>query len=467
MKKNSKLLSIVLAILLVVGGFSAPAFAHQTITPPQQILKDPIDNKVINKINVDNIYDNIDHLQQTPRVASTPEEYAAVQYVKEQFESYGYDAEIQEFEYFGYTAPHTVELAIDGTNVDTLPFTYTPSGDVQAELEYVGFATEEELEGVDLSGKIALVQRGSNSFAEKVVNASEKGAVGVIIFNNTSGVINGTLGTTDDRYVPVVSITQAQGEELVTKLENGEAVQASLQVVGASAGLRTSHNVIASKKPTNKKKDNGKVITVTSHHDSVPGAPGANDNASGTAMVLELARVFKNLPTDTELRFITFGAEELGLIGSRHYVANLSQAERDRIVANFNLDMVGSRDAGDLVVNSVDGEPNLVTDLTQASSLRLNGEPTRLGRSGSSDHVPFAEAGIPAALFIHSPLEPWYHTSEDTIDKISKEKLKDVAQIVSTAIYDYARFDNQNPKPKQQLKKQQLPEQFYYEESIN
>ncbi len=117
--------------------------------------------------------------------------------------------------------------------------------------------------------------------------------------------------------------------------------------------------------------------------------------------------------------------------------------------------MVGSRDAGDLVVNSVDGEPNLVTELTQASSLRLNGEPTRLGRSGSSDHVPFAEAGIPAALFIHSPLEPWYHTSEDTIDKISKEKLKDVAQIVSTAIYDYARFDNQKEiqNLKQQLKK--------------
>ena len=59
------------------------------------------------------------------------------------------------------------------------------------------------------------------------------------------------------------------------------------------------------------------MITLTSHHDSVPGAPGANDNASGTAMVLELARVLKNLPTDTEVRFITFGAEELGLIAGR------------------------------------------------------------------------------------------------------------------------------------------------------
>lgn len=466
MRKNSKILSIALATSLILGGLSVPVFAQQPTTAQQQILKEPLDNKVINQIDVDNIYNTIDYLQQTPRVASTPEEYAAVQFIEEQFESYGYEAEVQEFEYFGYTAPHTVELTTNGISLDPRAFTYTPSGDVQAPLEYVGLATEEELEGKDLNDKIALIQRGSNSFTEKVINAAEKGAVGVIIFNNTDGVINGTLGTTDVRYVPAVSITQAQGNDLVTKLNNGETVTVSLKVLGASAGLRSSHNVIASKKPTNKKKDNGNVITVTSHHDSVPGAPGANDNASGTAMVLELARVFKNLPTDTEIRFITFGAEELGLIGSRHYVANLPQAELDRIAANFNLDMVGSRDAGDLVVNTVDGQPNLVTELTQASSLRLNGEPTRLGRSGSSDHVPFAEAGIPAALFIHSPLEPWYHTPQDTIDKISKEKLEDVAQIVSTAVYDYARFDNQTPKQPQNSNKQQFPAQMYFEESI-
>ncbi|MDA6151426.1 M28 family peptidase, partial [Escherichia coli] len=60
--------------------------------------------------------------------------------------------------------------------------------------------------------------------------------------------------------------------------------------------------------------------------------------------------------------------------------------------------------------------------------------------------MPFAEAGIAAALFIHSPTEPWYHSPEDTIDKISKEKLQDVAEVVGAAIYDKARFDNMGPK---------------------
>lgn len=147
-------------------------------------------------------------------------------------------------------------------------------------------------------------------------------------------------------------------------------------------------------------------------------------------MVIELARVLKSLPTDTELRFVTFGAEELGLIGSQEYVDGLSHDEKDRIVGMFNLDMVGSRDAGDLVLKTADGKANFVTKLAQASSLRLNGAATPYSEGGRSDHVPFAEAGIPAALFIHDPAEPWYHTPEDSIDKISKEKLQDVAEIV-------------------------------------
>nr|WP_235858022.1 hypothetical protein [Sutcliffiella cohnii] len=161
--KTKKLLSITLATSLALGALSVPVFAQQPAAQ-HEIVKNPLDNKVINKINVDNIYNMIDYLQQTPRVASTPEEFAAVQYIKDQFESYGYDVEIQEFEYFGYTTPHTVDLLIDGTSLSPLAFTYTPSGDVQAPLEYVGLATPDELEGKDLSGKIALVQRGSIPF---------------------------------------------------------------------------------------------------------------------------------------------------------------------------------------------------------------------------------------------------------------------------------------------------------------
>jgi aminopeptidase YwaD len=466
LKKKNRLLTAGLAATLTFGAFSVQAYAQPTVIAEQQYsVINALDNKVLKQINAENIYNHIANLEQTPRVAASPEEYAAVQYIKQQFESYGYKAEIQPFEFFGFTAPHTVELSVDGTSLSPGAFTYTPSGEVTAPLEYVGLGRVSDLTGRDLTGKIALIQRGEISFGEKVLNAARSGAEGVIIFNNATGALNGTLGGASDEYVPAVSLSLSEGNQLVSKLNSGEAVSASLTVLGASSGVRTSHNVIASKKASNKNRDNGKAIVLTSHHDSVPGAPGANDNASGTAMVLELARVFKDLPTDTEIRFVTFGAEELGLIGSRHYVNTLPEDELNRIAANFNLDMVGSRDAGNLVMRTVNGQANLVTELAQAASTRLNDAPTPFSQGGSSDHVPFGEKGIPAALFIHSPLEPWYHTPEDTLDKISKEKLQDVAEIVGTAIYDYARFDNQGPKSNRG-KAENLPEQMYFEEDV-
>ncbi|ESU33695.1 hypothetical protein G3A_05690 [Bacillus sp. 17376] len=120
-------------------------------------------------------------------------------------------------------------------------------------------------------------------------------------------------------------------------------------------------NVFATKAPTNKNKAKDGIVTLGANHDSVPGAPGANDDASVTAVTLELACVMKDLPTNMEMRFITFGAEELGLIGSRYYVSQLSEEEKDRFVGYFNMDMVGSRDASDLVINTPDGNENIVS----------------------------------------------------------------------------------------------------------
>jgi aminopeptidase YwaD len=145
-----------------------------------------------------------------------------------------------------------------------------------------------------------------------------------------------------------------------------------------------------------------------------------------------------NMPTDTEIRFITFGAEENGLLGSYAYVESMSEEEVENTVGMFQMDMVGSRDAGKLIMYTVDGEKNVVTDVGAAAGSRLS-ETVNYGQEGRSDHVPFAEAGIPAALFIHAPVEPWYHSPEDTIDKISKEKLQEVAEIVGGAVYQIAR----------------------------
>ncbi|WP_249685385.1 M28 family peptidase, partial [Bacillus velezensis] len=103
----------------------------------------------------------------------------------------------------------------------------------------------------------------------------------------------------------------------------------------------TSLKVIAKMKPKNST-GNEKAVVVSSHYDSVVGAPGANDSASGTGLVLELARAFQNVETDKEIRFIAFGSKETGLLGCDYYVNSLSQKERDRILGVFNADMVAT-----------------------------------------------------------------------------------------------------------------------------
>ncbi|WP_243290164.1 M28 family peptidase [Bacillus sp. FJAT-47783] len=398
------------------------------------------DNKIIKRISADKIYHHIATLSEQPRVAGTESEWKAVQYIKNEFESYGYHTELQPFTFMSYEEPTNVSLTVNGNRIETDPFTYTPNGNVTGELVFVGLGSVEDVQGKDLSGKIALIKRGSFSFAEKVLNAANAGAEAVIIFNHIDGELHGTLGGANDDFVPVVSITKQEGEALVSQLSSGQAFTASVTVEGANVSAKTSHNVIATKKATHKKKDTNQMVIVGAHHDSVDGAPGANDDASGTAATLELARVMANMPTDTELRFVTFGAEELGLIGSYEYVDSLTEDEINRTVGMFQMDMVGSRDAGDLVMFTVDGEKNIVTDLAASAGVRT-GTPLTYGQEGRSDHVPFYYAGIPAALFIHSPVEPWYHSPEDTLDKISKEKLQETAEIVGASVYQIARPD--------------------------
>lgn len=242
---------------------------------------------------------------------------------------------------------------------------------------------------------------------------------------------------------PAGSVAEQQTVDyLVAELESYGYRDVEVQSFTFGRNNTTAMNVIATKKPQNQRHDNGQIVVVGAHHDSVSRGPGANDDASGTAAVLELARIFASTPTSAEVRFALFGAEENGLVGSRQYVSRMAEADIERTVAMFQLDMIGARDAGHLTMFTVDGEQNTVTDLAASASSRVStNEIPPFSMLGRSDHVPFYEAGIPAALFIHTPLEPWYHGPEDTIDKVDPDKVLDVAQIVGAALLNGVRKD--------------------------
>jgi aminopeptidase YwaD len=188
-------------------------------------------------------------------------------------------------------------------------------------------------------------------------------------------------------------------------------------------------------------------VLVTAHLDSVTGAPGANDNASGVGLALELARVLRDYNTDKELRFVLFGSEETPPHGSFYYVEQLHPAELDRIVGVFNSDMVATTDSesDQLYAMTVDGLSNLVTDVAEAAGSRLGNSSLLPAELGQSDHVPFHNRGIPAAMFARGrgaelAAEDVYHTFQDTIaENISMERMRNTLDIVGAAVFDLIR----------------------------
>ncbi len=116
------------------------------------------------------------------------------------------------------------------------------------------------------------------------------------------------------------------------------------------------------------------------------------------------------------------------------------------------MDMIATRwePASLMYINTVDGEPNIVSESAIAAGARQGNDTYFLSAGGSSDHVPFHQVGIPAANFIRREpgtgrLEPWYHQPEDTIEiNISLERLQEAGEIIGSALFDVLRKETPN-----------------------
>ncbi|MCR4397496.1 MAG: M20/M25/M40 family metallo-hydrolase, partial [Firmicutes bacterium] len=195
-----------------------------------------------------------------------------------------------------------------------------------------------------------------------------------------------------------------------------------------------SYNVIASKKP-GRGHGTGKVVLVGAHLDSVSVGTGANDNASGVAIVLEAARILSRYDLASEVRFLVFGAEEIGLVGSNYYVNSLSPEELSRIIGMINMDMVG---VGDACSSGNVGDVDWLVEFGVATADEMGLEMANATMGTNSDHWPFENAGVPVNFVTWRP-DPYYHTSGDTIDKIVISNLDWVGDIVTSNIYDLAK----------------------------
>lgn len=175
---------------------------------------------------------------------------------------------------------------------------------------------------------------------------------------------------------------------------------------------------------------NADIYIVGGHYDSISeqvstSAPGAEDNASGAAGVLELARVFAGQKNRATLIFIGFSGEEEGLLGSYAYVANATEEFKARIKSVMTMDMIGySKDATTDVLLETASEFSALTAQYAAAASQVEGLTSFTSfNPWGSDHMPFIEKHIPAMLTIDNDwgVYPPYHKTGDTIDQISRE----------------------------------------------
>jgi hypothetical protein len=223
------------------------------------------------------------------------------------------------------------------------------------------------------------------------------------------------------------SLSQQFGEAARWAVDTfqGLGYQASLQPVAVQGA--TSHNVVADR--LGQARGTRDLVLVTAHLDSVnqaggagAAAPGADDNGSGAAGVLEIGRALARHHGAHDLRLILFGGEEQNLLGSSQYVAGLPPAERARIRAVVNMDMVATRNTADptvLLEGAAVSQP-LTRELADAAATYTSLTVETSLDPFASDHVPFINASIPAVLTIEGAdsANGNIHTADDTLDHI-------------------------------------------------
>ena len=355
-----------------------------------------------------------------PRESATAQEAVAAEYLQDRFQESGYETEIQRFTIEDLAlAGMSLRLELpDPEEFAALPLERSGLGDVSGILTPVGLAMPGDLPDGGLEGRIAFAKRGVITFQAKAENVFAAGAVGLVIYNNVFGPFRGVLATQPD--FPVISISRNDGEAIEDLLADSE-IEALITLTTKDL---PSQNVIAEKKGPGES-----VVVLGGHYDSVPGIAGANDNASGAAVLVTLARMLADVDLPFTIRIVPFGSEELGLLGSRFYVESLSENELENNKAMLNFDALGT---GSGVSVFGDGDITaLVSDIGDQVNVDVA---VTLGlRGGSSDFASFREAGVPYLMFFGDDVSR-IHTERDTLEFVQAEMLGGAAAVAAALL---------------------------------
>ena len=367
------------------------------------------------------------------RATGTPGYAASVKYVADELRAAGWRVRLQRvpLEVPSESAPPQLTARRLGDLEPLRDFrtlSYSGAGQVSGRVRRAGEGCAPWEFATVLPGDVALVGPDDCFNAHKAFYAKRSGARALIVAAdaNRRGVPSTTLSR--PAGLPVIALRR----ELADRLRSGNVVALR---VSASVARGSTTNVIA-------EQGRGRRVAMAGAHlDSAPSAPGINDNGSGVATLLAVARAYgERAPGRMRLAF--WGAEELGLYGSSRYLDRLSGGQRRRIAGYLNLDMVGSPNA---VASVYPIDDRGLTPLLRAAH---PGSEEGLSAGGRSDHASFAEAGIPiGGLYTGSTergpggrsRDPCYHLPCDTLDNVDRRVLERMARATARALGRLAR----------------------------
>jgi hypothetical protein len=364
------------------------------------------------------------------RAAGTAGYAASVAYVAGRLRAAGYRVRLQPVPFPVFRERRPPQLEANGERVPVATLSYSAPGRVRAPLVRAGRGCRRG-DFARARRRIALVERGRCIFRVKARLAQAAGARALVVADPASLLpVPGSL-IRPGLLIPAVAAGSA-----------ALALRGTARItVDTLAANRTTHNVIAGRAGPPARR----VAMLGAHLDSVREGPGINDNGSGVASTLALA---ERLRGRRGLRFGFWAAEELGLYGSRRYVASLSAAERRRIAGYINLDMVGSPNPVRYVYGHGPARAALERAL-RARRLRFQG----ISIDGSSDHAPFERAGISVGgLYSGSDerktaaqatayggragrsLDSCYHQRCDMLARVDRQVLAELADAAGRAL---------------------------------
>ncbi len=386
-------------------------------------------------------------------------DHKAADYVRSRYADWGFEVVDREFTTLGYSHSRAeLRLTVDGSSFEVIPPYFsppTPGDGIRGELVFVGGGEEANYAGLDVTGKIVVLQETGLGYARFWLGtfaelAATKGAVGMVVihplpwpYRMSMEAGNGRLEARFcEQRLPAVSISSIDGAQLMRALGRNEA-EAELIVESETPDVRSWNvsGILRGREWPDER------VVVHAHRDHGL-FPGANDNGSGFGTMMEIANALARTEPRRSIEFLCTTAEEGVTAGIAAYVeAQRSEGQLDNIRAAIDLDMFGTGGKTKLVELGLwpDMEPIHHTEWlmqwVEGISDELGYELGRMTASwGVAESARLLEAGVPA-IWYWKPDDFYYHSVHDTVENVDGNSLKAVGDITAIALWQLANAD--------------------------